>query len=47
MSWLVWVGVACLVSIYAGVIVFVMAFLFDRGSIQGIIRRAKNIFRRA
>ncbi len=45
-SWLSWIGNACLVSIYAIAVLLIMVVIFDRKQIKGIIKRAKNIFRR-
>lgn len=45
-SWLEWIVNACLVSIYALVILLIMVIILDRKQIKGIVKRAKNIFGR-
>lgn len=43
-SWVNWIINACLVSIYATTILFIMVLIFDRTQIKRIIKRVKRIF---
>lgn len=45
-SWFSWLFYACVVAVYAGVIVLMIALIFDRILLKGIIKRLKNIFKR-
>lgn len=45
-SWFSWLFYACAVAVYAGVIVLMIALIFDRILLKGIIKRLKNIFKR-
>ena len=45
-SWLSWIFYACLVALYAGIIVLIIALIFDRTLLKGIFKRIKNILKR-
>ncbi|MBQ8173933.1 MAG: hypothetical protein IJ009_00860 [Clostridia bacterium] len=45
-GWLAWVGYACLASLWAGLVTLILALLFDRATLWGILGRVKTILRR-
>lgn len=45
-SWISWVFYACIVALYAGIIVLLIALIFDRKLLKDIIQRMKRILKR-
>lgn len=45
-SWLGWIFYACVVALYAGIVVLIIVLIFDRTLLKGIFKRIKNIFKR-
>ena len=45
-SWLSWIFYACLVALYAGIVVLIIVLILDRPLLKGIFKRIKNILKR-
>ena len=45
-SWISWVFYACIVALYAGMVVLLIALIFDRKLLKDIIQRMKRILKR-
>ena len=45
-SWVTWIFYACIVALYAGIIVLISTIIFDKNLLKGIVKRGKNILKR-